>query len=612
MATENRDIKYINRDFGDLRNTLIEFTKTYFPSTYNDFSPSSPGMMFMEMSAYIGDVLSFYLDNQIQETFAQYARQENNLYSLAYMLGYKPKVTGAATVTVDFYQKIPLTGDKPDLTYAVYIPNNAVLSSNVAGASNFLLTSPVDFSISSIKDPTEITSVPPTTPGGPVEYYLLKKTREAISGVVQTKTFTFGTAQRFQTIEINDSNIIQILDVTDSDGNLWYEVPYLAQEMIVDSITNTETDSGEVPYLLQLKKAPRRFVSRFISLNTLQLQFGAGTTTANVEEEVIPNPNNIGSSLTGGTPTSFINTAYDPANFLYTSTYGISPSNTTLTIRYLTGGGVAANIPANSLNNITNLSSITFPSGISGVLAEEIKKSVVINNPIAATGGQNGDTVEELRFNSLAAFGTQLRTVTQADYIIRALSLPSQYGSLAKVYAEPEKLENLLPGESLSATNLYVLAYDNNKNLKAASPSLKNNLKQYLSQYRMVNDSIKIRDGYVINISVGFDIIVLPNFNNNDVLLKCITAVKDYFNIDKWQMNEPIILRDIYILLDKINGVQTVSNVSITNLVGGNYSSWAYDIPGATSGNIVYPSVDPMVFEVKYPDTDIKGRVVSL
>jgi hypothetical protein len=612
MATENRDIKYINRDFGDLRNTLIEFTKTYFPSTYNDFSPSSPGMMFMEMSAYIGDVLSFYLDNQIQETFAQYARQENNLYSLAYMLGYKPKVTGAATVTVDFYQKIPLAGGEPDYDYAVYIPNNTVLSSNVAGASNFLLTSPVDFSLSSVQDPTEITSVPPTTPGGPVEYYLLKKTREAISGVIQTKTFTFGTAQRFQTIEINDSNIIQILDVTDSDGNLWYEVPYLAQEMIVDSITNTETDSGEVPYLLQLKKVPRRFVSRFISPSTLQIQFGAGTTTANVEEEVIPNPNNIGSSLTGGTPTSFINTAYDPANFLYTSTYGISPSNTTLTIRYSTGGGVAANVPANSLNTVTNTTSITFPSGISGVLAEEIKNSVVINNPVAATGGQNGDTVEELRFNSLAAFGTQLRTVTQADYIIRALSLPSQYGSLAKVYAEPEKLENLLPGESLSATNLYVLAYDNNKNLKAASPSLKNNLKQYLSQYRMVNDSIKIRDGYVINISVGFDIIVLPNFNNNDVLLKCITAVKDYFNIDKWQMNEPIILRDIYILLDKINGVQTVSNVTITNLNGGNYSSWAYDIPGATSGNIVYPSVDPMVFEVKYPDTDIKGRVVSL
>jgi hypothetical protein len=612
MATENRDIKYLNKDFGDLRNALIEFTKTYFPSTYNDFSPSSPGMMFMEMSAYIGDVLSFYLDNQIQETFAQYARQESNLYSLAYMLGYKPKVTGAATVSIDFYQKIPLAAGKPDYDYAVYIPNNTVLSSNIAGASNFLLTSPVDFSFSSHQDPTEITAVPPTTPGGPVDYYLLKKTREAVSGNVQTKTFTFGTTQRFQTIEINDSSIIQILDITDSDGNIWYEVPYLAQEMIIDSINNTETDSAEVPYLLQLKKVPRRFVSRFISPTTLQIQFGAGTTTANIEEEVIPNPNNIGSTLTGGTPNSFINTAYDPANFLYTSTYGISPSNTTLTVRYLTGGGVSSNIPANSLNTITNTTSITFPSGINSFLSQEIKNSVIINNPVAATGGQNGDTVEELRFNSLASFGTQLRTVTQADYIIRALSLPSQYGSLAKVYAEPEKLENLLPGESLSATNLYVLAYDNNKNLKAASPSLKNNLKQYLSQYRMVNDSIKIRDGYVINISVGFDIIVLPNFNNNDVLLRCINAVKDYFNIDKWQINESIILKDIYILLDKINGVQTVSDVRITNMVGGNYSQWAFDIPGATSGNVIYPSVDPMVFEVKYPDIDIKGRVVSL
>jgi hypothetical protein len=612
MTTENRDIKYLNKDFGDLRNTLIEFTKTYFPSTYNDFSPSSPGMMFMEMSAYIGDVLSFYLDNQIQETFAQYARQESNLYSLAYMLGYKPKVTGAATVSIDFYQKIPLAGGTPDYDYAVYIPSNIALSSNIAGASNFLLTNPVDFSFSSHQDPTEITAVPPTTPGGPVEYYLLKKTREAVSGNIQTKTFTFGTAQRFQTIEINDSNIIQILDIVDSDGNIWYEVPYLAQEMIIDSITNTETDSGEVPYLLQLKKVPRRFVSRFISPSVLQIQFGAGTTTANVEEEVIPNPNNIGSTLTRGSSTSFINTAYDPANFLYTSTYGISPSNTTLTIRYLTGGGVSANIPANSLNTISNTTSITFPSGISGVLAEEIKNSVIINNPVAASGGQNGDTVEELKLNSLAAFGTQLRTVTQADYIIRALSLPSQYGSLAKVYAEPEKLENLLPGESLSATNLYVLAYDSNKNLKAASPSLKNNLKKYLSQYRMVNDSIKIRDGYVINISVGFDIIVLPNFNNNDVLLRCVNAIKDYFNIDKWQMNEPIILKDIYILLDKINGVQTVSDVNITNLIGGNYSPWAFDIPGATSGNIIYPSVDPMIFEVKFPDIDIKGRVVSL
>jgi hypothetical protein len=192
------------------------------------------------------------------------------------------------------------------------------------------------------------------------------------------------------------------------------------------------------------------------------------------------------------------------------------------------------------------------------------------------------------------------------------MSLPSQYGSLAKIYAEPEKIENLLPGESLSSTNLYVLAYDNNKRLKNASISLKQNLKTYLSQYRMVNDSIKIRDGFVINIGVDFDIIVLPNYNNNDILFKCITAVKDYFDIDKWQINEPIILKDIYVMLDRIDGVQTVKNITITNKCGLNYSVYAYDVIGATQNNIIYPSVDPMIFEVKYPDSDIKGRVVSL
>ncbi len=427
-----------------------------------------------------------------------------------------------------------------------------------------------------------------------------------------TKTFSFTTPQRFQTIEINDSNIIQILDITDSEGNKWYEVPYLAQEMYMEGIANTAGDSGEVPYLLQLKKIPRRFVSRFLSPSTLQIQFGAGTTTANVEEQIIPNPTNIGSSLTGNTE-EFQYVAFDPANFLFTSTYGIAPSNTTLTIRYLIGGGIAANVPANSINSIVDLSNVTFVgTALDSVIRKDVLGSLAITNTTSATGGSDGDTLDEIRFNSLGVFGAQLRTVTQADYIVRALSLPSQYGSIAKVYAEPEKLENLLPGESLSATNLYVLAYDSSKKLKYASTTLKDNLKTYLSQYRMVNDSIKIKDGYIINISVDFDIVVLPNSNSNDVLFRCITALKDYFNIENWQMNEPILLKDIAVLLDKIDGVQTVKDVRVTNLVGGDrYSSWAYDIPGATTGNVVYPSVDPMVFEVKYPDSDIRGRVVS-
>ena len=622
MAAENRDIKYINKDFGELRDSLIEFARTYFPTTYNDFTPASPGMMFMEMSAYVGDVMSFYLDNQIQENFVQFARQQNNLYTLAYMLGYRPKVTGAATVNIDFYQQVPslLVGSTyvPDYSYALQIKENTSVRSNLVGATSFLVQDAIDFSFSSSTDPTQVTIY--SLNGDTPEFFLLKKTRKAISANIQNKTFTFGAPERFQTIEINDSNIIGILDIMDNDGNEWYEVPYLAQEMIYDTIKNTNPndpnftgDSGEVPYLLQLRKMPRRFVTRFTSPTNLQIQFGAGTTTKNNDEEIIPNNDNVGLGLPY--KRSLLTTAFSPANFLYTDTYGIAPYNTTLTVRYLTGGGVAANIPANSLTAIATTNNIKFQNNnLDPTLAQTIFNSVAVNNPTAASGGQDGDTNDEIRLNSLATFATQLRSVTQDDYLVRALSLPSEYGSIAKAYIEPEKIANLLPGETPAVLDLYVLSFDNNKKLKKASTALKQNLSTYLSQYRVINDSLKIKDAFVINIGVEFDLIILPNYNNNEVIYNCIQSLKDYFAIDKWQINEPIILRDLYILLDKIDGVQTVKKINIVNKVGINYgySQYAYDLSGATQNGIVYPSLDPMIFEVKYPNTDIVGRVVPL
>jgi hypothetical protein len=353
------------------------------------------------------------------------------------MLGYKPKVTGVATATIDIYQKVPAKSVggsyAPDYDYALVIGANTVLSSNV---SNFLIQDPVDFTFSSSANPTEVSIL--TLSGTTPLYYLLKKSTTAISANIVTKTFSFGAPQRFQTIEINDTNIIKILDITGSNGDKWYEVPYLAQEMIYDSIANAGSDSGEVPYLLQLTKMPRRFVSRFTSPTTLQIQFGAGTTTANVEEEIIPNPTNVGNFFSTN---DYLTTAYDPANFLYTSTYGIAPSNTTLRVRYLTGGGVTANAASNTINRIVNSNDISFKfENPPEPLYSDILGSVAVTNPFGATGGQDGDTPDELKFNSLGTFGTQLRTVTQDDYIVRALSMPSQYGSLAKVYAEPERL----------------------------------------------------------------------------------------------------------------------------------------------------------------------------
>jgi hypothetical protein len=629
MATENRDIKYINKDFSDFRSALINYTKTYFPNTYNDFSPSSPGMLFMEMSAYVGDVLSFYLDNQIQENFIQFARQQNNIYTLAYMLGYRPKVTTAATVDIDIYQQVPskLEGTTyvPDYNYALYINENLSLASTLVGGSSFLIQDPIDFSYSSSLDPTIVSTYSVNTTTNIPDYFLLKKTRKAISANIQTKTFDFGSPERFQTININNTNIIQVLDIVDSDGNEWYEVPYLAQETIYDTIKNTNPndpnnyqDQGEVPYLLQLKKVPRRFVTRFTSPTNLQIQFGVGTNTQNNEEEIIPNPDNVGLGLPS--KRSLLTTAFSPANFLYTNTYGISPSNTTLTVRYLTGGGITSNAPASTLTVVNNKSSnVKFQNNnLDPVLSQNIFESLAVTNPSAASGGQGADTSDDIRFNSLSTFATQLRTVTQDDYLVRALSLPPQYGSVAKAYIETQKLENLLPGETPSILNLYVLAFDNNKKLIQSSQALKQNLSTYLSQYRVINDSIKIKDAFIINIGIEFDIITFPEYNNNEVIFNCIQQLKDYFIIDKWLINEPIMLKDLYIMLDKVAGVQTVKNISITNKVGTifgsstGYSDYAYDIRGATQNNVIYPSLDPMIFEVKYPDIDIKGRVVPL
>ena len=241
MSKLERDIRYIDRDFNTLRNSLIQYSKTYFPNTYNDFSETSTGMLFMEMAAYVGDVLSFYLDNQIQETFIQKARQTTNLYALAYSLGYVPKVTTVASTMIDFYQQVPskLVGGEyvPDYDYSLVIPENTQVVSSTDSNQKFIIEDAIDFSASSSLDPTiasvyQISGLNPT-------YYLLKKSRKAISATINTKEFVFTASKKFDTRTINDSNIIGVLDVVDSDGNTWYEVPNLAQENVFNTIRNT-------------------------------------------------------------------------------------------------------------------------------------------------------------------------------------------------------------------------------------------------------------------------------------------------------------------------------------------------------------------------------------
>ena len=606
--TQDRDIKYVNRDFTNYKEQLVEFAKSYFPDTYNDFSPTSPGMMFIEMAAYVGDVLSFYQDMQLQETYLQYAKNPNNLSTLAYMMGYRPKVTAASEVDIQVSQTIGATSKgNPNWSQALSISPNTKLASTSGGNARFIIDKPIDFRFSSSYDPTDI--VVDTITGTTPSTFVLTKTAKAISGDLKVVTEQIGSVEKFKTITINDTNIIGIQSIVDSNGNIWYEVPFLGQDTIfVDTPNTNPQDSSSVQYNLTLQRVPRRFVTRLSPSGELTIQFGAGITGQD-DSILTPDPTNVGLGLNQGA-ISRIDYAYDPSNFLSTQAYGLPPSNTTLIISYLVGGGVEANVPANTITTVI--------SATSNAADLEYQDTLAFTNVLPAVGGRDADSVEDLRQNSMRAFNEQGRAVTLQDYTVRALSLPSKYGSIAKVHVAQDQLTNpnsatdsIVDSNPLSLS-MYTLSYDNNRNLIKTSPTLLQNLRQYLSQYMILTDAINLKDAFVVNIEVHFDIIAQPNYTGRDVLISCTELLKSHFDIGKWTINQPINVSNIYNILDRVKGVQTVQKVEIFNKVGGEYSQYAYDIQGATRSNIVYPSYDPCIFEVKFPDRDIKGRITTL
>jgi hypothetical protein len=613
------DVKYLNKDFTTFKQDLIEYAKSYYHTVYNDFTQASPGSMFIEMASYVGDVLSFYLDNQLQETFLQYAKQKDNLYTMAYMLGYRPKVTSAAIVNIDVYQQLPAVSSGssviPDFGYAMTIEQGMQVKSNVDSSVLFYVPQKVDFTTSSSLDPTTVEVY--TVDGSNIPTsYLLKKTVQAISGQVKTQSFTFGAAQRFSTVSIQDNSIITILDAKDSNGNTWYEVPYLAQDYILKPVENTAANypslyqyQNQVPYMIQKLQVPRRFVSRFKTDGTLDIEFGSGINSV-ADTAVLPNPNAVSVGLTGG-GLSTLSSSFDPTNFVTTQTYGLAPKNTTVTFQYLVGGGATANVLSNQLTQIVSYT----VSGNTG-----FQNTIAVNNPDPAKGGGDGDTIEELRLNIASEFPTQLRAVTQEDYLARTLSMPSRYGKVSKAYVTKDDatfrnymLANTSQYDPL-LVSLYVLGLDANGNLADPSPALLQNIQTYLKDYRMLTDSVAIKPAYIINIGCNFDIIIRPNYTSQDVVARSILALQDFFAVDNWQVNEPIILGDIYSLLDTIEGVQTVKSVNIVNKSGeaNGYSKYSYDISAGTLNGVIYPSLDPSIFEVKFPNTDIQGRVVTL
>lgn len=661
-SNNGRDIKYLSKDFASFRSNLIEYSKTYFPKTYSDFNEASPGMMFIEMASYLGDILSYYTDDSLKESLMLYAEDKQNVIALSNYLGYKPKVTSPAIVTIAVYQLAPSIGsgedNRPDSDYYLRIREGMVVEAAKTNVQ-FRTTELVDFN-----DATDREITVYTDSAGEATQYLIKKYVKAISATLKTVTKTFSSPQQFSKINLADKNVIDVFDVRDANGGKWYQVPYLAQEMVyVDYPVSEQTDKDlaqfkdSVSNILKVLKTSKRYVTKINQDNTTTLVFGGGNSTN--DEVLIPSTKNVGLGLNSSIDK--MSSTFDPANFLRTSSYGQAPSNTTLTISYLVGGGVSSNV---SKGELTSIKRIEFDDDVKtfsqneSTLYNKMKASVAVDNETPATGGRGEETIDEIRENALANFGSQGRAVTRKDYQVRALALPPKYGGIAKAYCSPDgQLDNNSPGSLLKDTdsieelmgvvnmvkdqnlsdaetreevkrllkskkgspgeknnpfaiNLYILGYNSDKNLSILNRAVKENLKTYIGEYRMLTDGINIIDGYVINIGLDFEIRVYGGYNKREVLAKCISELKQYFNIDNWTFNMPINISAIEILLASIEGVQSVPKCEVINKCLGKYSEHSYDIQAATKGKMVYPSVDPSVFEVKFPNKDLKGRVV--
>lgn len=589
------DIKYISRDFDSLIQNLKNYLKQQFPESYRDFSDTSGGMAFLELVAYVGDILNFYIDKQFNELFLDRAKERKNLISLAKNLGYTIRGKAAANVDLTVTTTYPVTGS--GTANVEFILNKGTQVTSDDGVK-FETVDDIDFS----EDTDRIVTINGGT------------TTVSISGINtvngETKVFnTFiSTPKQFLKVTLPDTNVLEVISVTSSDGNIWYQADYLAQETQFFGLTNTDNASSSVPYVLSLRKIPRRFVIEKDENNYTSLVFGSGILTTE-DSDFIPNPSDfVLPSTIRGVDDGFVIDSIDPENFLNTGTLGATPSNATLVITYRTGGGFETNVSSNSLRRFTNkkVSFIT-ASSVSSLQKSQIEGSLQVNNPLAAYGGKDEETQREIREYAARNFAAQNRTITIQDYIVRTLTIPSKFGSPFRVQARRDP-------DSDFGVEIIVLIKDSNGNLALAPNQLKINIGNYLSKFKPLNDNLNIVDGKIINLQMNFGITTTNSMNSNLILANCLLRLKDYFRIDNWQMGQSISLTLLSSILQNVEGVVSVSNIFFKSLTGNvdgyTYSNNSFNVNGRTKNNLITVDADQMI-EIRYSDIDIRGGILN-
>ena len=633
------NINYTSKDFSTIKSDLIEYTKAYFPNTYKDFNETSPGMMLIELSSYVGDVLSYYVDYNYKENVLSTATEKRNVRRLAEFLGYKtPNKTPSVVrlkVTTDI--GVGSNGD-PDYGDAnvVNIASGLQIKSNIDSELIFETTGDIDFTISgSIETP--LISAPSLDGNGLANGYTLTRYVRAVSGETKSKSFTITSPTKFLELDLSEDNIIEILNVTDSSGQKWYEVDYLAQERILKEThygdaddRDTGYDQGDgiddnslisIPYTVDYITTNKKFVKKFdVDTDSTKLMFGNGLYRFNVsgssQSSIFSTVEQAGLTL-NGVPNESINAGVSDLITSNNLNMGETPTNTILTVQYRVGGGPDSNAQLGELTNVTNT-----PSGV----------TISVTNDEPATGGTDGQTVDEIRNNASAFFSSQLRCVTRQDYQARILNLPAKFGNIAKCYVE--RIDD--QGGLFVST----LSYNQNKQLVQTPELVLTNIMTYLNQYRMINDhltfgytlSSTLFSGYLINFGVKFQVNVDRRFNKSDIKVQVINTIKDFFKVEKMQFRQSINMNDLQyniLGLDGVIGIKELklfqdgsgdgtgnrklyyyqANGTVYSDNDSNYG-FQYSFDGAEENGIIRPSMTPSVFELKNPNGDIYGKVI--
>ena len=601
---KERSVSLLGKDFRGFKRNLMKFSQAHHSGSFTNYNESSLGMALLEHSAFVGDVLSFYLDDTYNEMRNETARQVQNVHLNARQKGYRPQGKRAARVNESFIIEIPATVNSlgqivPDDAYTPVAAKGA----RVAGPGGNVYESLdlIPFSASSIDSPRAVTGSRFDQTTGQPTYFAIKKEMACVAGQTVTDTVTVSNFEPFFQYTLQRADVVEIISITDSDGNEWTEVDYLAQDTVFDSDVNNDADSSLVPYTLKLVSVPRRFVKDYDpTTGQTTITFGAGDGVS-FDDQLIPNLAELALPLQGRKTYSTF--PLDPQNFLKTTSLGMSPFNTTLTIQYRVGGGSQTNVEAKLINTVVQVD-LEFPStAVDPAKVSVVRNSIQCINVDAAEGGAPEETISEVKANSDAFFAAQDRVVTREDWIVRTLSMPAKFGKTEKVYVRRNAANPL-------AVDIFVLAKDANGFLTPATPTLKKNIAAYLGKFRLLTDGANILDANIINLKCTFGFVVQPKANRGEVLVKMLAVARDELALNKRQIGAPIVLSVLKAKLQAVPGVVSVFDLKFSNMFGTvnglPYSSYRFDVQGNVVNEILY-CPENAIFEVKYASSDIVG-----